>query len=60
MTFVLQASACHQNRKVFITVSGTVTHTTSHNYESIIKDFGFLQTVEQTIDLGKNIVFCNL
>ena len=60
MTFVLQASACHQNRKVFITVSGAVTHTTSHNHEGIIKDLGFLQTVKQMVDLGKNIVFCNL
>ena len=39
---------------------GSVTHSTAHNHQGIIKDLGFLQTVEQTVYLTEYIILCNL
>ena len=46
--------------KVLIAVLGSVTHTAAYNNQGIIKDFCFLQTIKQTIDLRKNVIFRNL
>ena len=60
MSLVVQSPTRHQYGQVLIAVPRTVTHSTTYNYEGVVKDLRFLQTVEQAVHLTEYIILGHL
>ena len=60
VSLVLQSSPRHQHGQVLVAVPGSVTHSTAHDYQGIVKNLGLMQTVEQAVHLTEYIILSHL
>lgn len=57
MAFMFNPAASEEDRKVFVAVSGGVAHAAAHDKEGVVEELGFLEAIEEAINLGKDVVF---
>ena len=53
---MFNSAASEEDRKVFVAVSGGVAHAAAHDKEGVVEELSFLEAIEETINLGEDIV----
>ena len=60
VALMLEPAAGQKHGQILVAVLGTVAHAAAHDHQSVVEDLCLLQTVEEPVDLGEDVILHHL